>query len=101
MASTWPLLSAVRIVGNGIATRLTEFGSTPDFFSAARITTSPTPFSALTAIVFPASCAGVWIELDPLTRMSCQLSVAEVPSSSLAAMIVTGMPLVRAIIAGT
>jgi hypothetical protein len=41
------------------------------------------------------------IELEPFTTMFCQLSASEVPSTSLAAMIVRGMPVVRAIIAGT
>ena len=31
MASTCPFASAVRIVGNGTASSLTELGSTPDF----------------------------------------------------------------------
>ena len=101
IASTWPFASAVRIVGNGIASSLIEFGSTPLFSSAALITTSPRPLSALTAIVFPARSAGVRMELEPLTMMFCQLSPSEVPSVSLAATSVIGIPVVRAIIAGT
>ncbi len=92
IASTWPLVSAARIAGNGSARSLTAFGSTPRFFSAALIVTSPTPLSALTAIVLPTRSAGVRIELDPLTRMFCQLSASDVPSTSLAAMTVNGMP---------
>src|SRR4051794_32741037 len=64
-ASIWPLLSAVLIAGNGSARSLTESGFTPSFLSAALIITSPTPLSALTAIVFPARSAGDRIELDP------------------------------------
>ena len=73
IASTCPLFSAARIAGNGSARSLIELWSTPLFSSAARIITSPTPFRALTAIVLPARSAGVRIELDPLTRMFCQL----------------------------
>ena len=58
IASTWPLLSADRIAGNGSASSLTEFGSTPTFLSAALIITSPTPLSALTAIVLPGEVGG-------------------------------------------
>ena len=95
------MLRAERIAGNGSASSLIESGSTPTFFSAALIATSPTPLSAFTAIVLPARSAGVRIELEPLTRMFCQLSASEVPSTSLAAIAVTGIPCVRAIIAGT
>jgi hypothetical protein len=95
------LFRAVRIDGNGSASSLIEFGSTPTFFNAALITTSPTPFSALTAIVLPARSAGVRIDELLLTRMFCQLSDVEVPSTSLAATSVSGMPCVRAIIIGT
>ena len=89
------------MAGKGNASNLIEFGSTPDFSSAARIITSPTPFNALTAIVLPARSAGDWIELEPLTMMFCQLSSAFVPSTSLVVTAVIGMPDVRAIIAGT
>ena len=68
-----------RIGGNGSASRRTESGLTPRFWSAALIITSPTPLSALTATVLPARSAGVLIELLPLTRMFCQLSASEVP----------------------
>ena len=84
-ASTWPFASAVRIAGKGITTSLIEFGSTPSLSSAPLITTSPTPLSALTAIVLPARSCGVRIELDPLTMTFCQLSATIVPSTSLAA----------------
>ena len=100
-ASTWPLLRAERIAGNGSASRLTEFGSTPRFCRAARIITSPTPLSAFTATVLPLRSAGPRIELSPLTRMFCQLSSFDVPSTSLAATAVNGIPCVRAIIIGT
>ena len=50
-----------------------------DFSSAALIITSPTPLRALTAIVLPARSAGVWIELEPLTMMFCQLSATPCP----------------------
>ena len=101
IASTCPLFSADRIDGKGSATSLTEFGSTLIFFSAAFTTTSPTPFRALSAIVFPDRSAGVRIDELPRTRMFCQLSSAVVPSTSLAATSVKGMPPVRAIIIGT
>ena len=52
-ASTWPFASADRMAGKGTARSLIELASMPDFLSAARIITSPTPFSALTAIVLP------------------------------------------------
>ena len=100
-ASIWPLFSAVRMVGNGIASSLIEFGSTSSFFSAALIITSPTPLSAFTAIVFPARSLAVRIELDPLTMMFCQLSDSDVPSTSLAATALSLIPCVRAIMAGT
>ena len=89
------------MAGNGTGRSFTEFGSMPSFSSAARIITSPTPFNALTAIVLPARSAGVRIELEPLTRMFCQLSVSDVPSTSLVVIVVIGTPFVRAIIAGT
>ncbi len=84
-----------------MATSLGELGSTPTFFSAALIITSPTPFSAFTAIVFPARSLGVRIELLFLTMMFCQLSSGLVPSTSLAEIIWNLMPCVRPIIAGT
>ena len=87
--------------GNGSASRWIEFGSTPSFFSAALMITSPTPLSALTAIVLPARSAGVRMEELPFTRMSCQLSDAEVPSTSLAATSCRGMFCVAPIIIGT
>ena len=101
IASTWPLRNAVRMVGNGIASSLIEPGLTPDLRSAALIITSPTPLSALTAIVFPARSFALRIELSPLTRMFCQLSAAFVPSTSLVATALIGMPEVLAIIIGT
>ena len=94
-------MSAARIAGNGNARSLIELWSTPLFSSAARIITSPTPFRAFTAIVLPARSAGVRIELDPLTRMFCQLVAWFVLSTSLSATAEIGMPDVLAIIAGT
>ena len=85
IASTWPFASAARMAGNGSARSRTDSGSTPRFLSAALIITSPTPLSAFTAMVLPARSAGVRIELEPLTRMFCQLSLIDVPSTSLAA----------------
>ena len=101
IASTWPFCSADRIAGNGSASSRTEFGSTPPFCSAALIITSPTPLSALTAMVLPARSAGLRIELDPLTRMFCQLFGSLVPSTSLAETSVNGIPCVRAMNIGT
>ena len=89
------------MAGNGSASSLTDSGSTPTFFSAALIITSPTPLSAFTATVLPARSAGVRIELEPLTRMFCQLSASEVPSTSLAATAVRAIPCVRAMNIGT
>jgi hypothetical protein len=63
--------------------------------------TSPTPLRALTATVFPARSAGVRIELEPRTRMFCQLSFSDVPSTSLADTSVSGIPCVRAMNIGT
>jgi len=101
IASTCPFWSAARIAGNGSASRRTELGLTPDFLSAALIITSPTPLSAFTAMVLPARSPGLRIELEPLTRMFCQLSACDVPSTSLFATVWTWMPCVRAIIMGT
>jgi hypothetical protein len=64
----------------------------PSFSKAARIMISPTPLSAFTATVFPARSRGVRTELEPLTRMFCQLSAADVPSTSLDASSCSGMP---------
>ena len=89
------------MVGNGMATNFTSFGLTPRFCRAAFTTTSPTPLSAFSATVLPTRSDGVRIELEPLTRMFCQLSASDVPSTSLAAMIVIGIPCVRPIMAGT
>ncbi len=80
--------------------QLDEFGSTPELVNAALITTSPTPFSALTAMVLPARSCGVRIELDPLTMMFCQLSATLVPSTSLAAAVTMSIPDVFAMNAG-
>jgi hypothetical protein len=55
----------------------------------------------LTAIVFPARSASLRIEELPFTRMFCQLSASEVPSTSLAEISVSGMPVVRAMNIGT
>ena len=52
--------------GTAVRAGCTEFGLTPTFCSAALIITSPTPLSALTAIVLPGRSAGVRIELDAL-----------------------------------
>ena len=76
-------------------------GSMPLFSSAALIITSPTPLRALTAMVLPARSAGVRIELDPLTTMFCQFVAWFVLSTSLSVIAEIGIPLVRAIIAGT
>ena len=101
IASTWPEFSAARIAGKGIATNLTASWSTLNLLSAARITISQTPLSALPAIVFPSRSFGVLIELSPLTMTFCQLSSTDVASSSLAETVTTGIPCERAMIAGT
>ena len=101
VASTWPAFRAARIAGNGIATNLIEFWSTLNLLSAARITISQTPLSALPATVFPSRSFGVLIELDPLTMTFCQLSSIEVASLSLAETVTIGSPCDRAMIAGT
>ena len=101
IASTWPAFSAARIAGNGIATNLTFELSTPSLKSAARITISQTPLSAFPAIVLPSRSFGVLIGPSPLTRTFCQLSLIDVASLSLAETVTTGIPLERAMIAGT
>ena len=98
--STSPFARAAGMAGNGITVYLTWPESTPRLSSAPRTTISATPLRTFRATVFPARSAGVRIELEPRTTTFCQLSASDVPSVSLAATTVIGIPWVRPIIAG-
>jgi hypothetical protein len=101
IASTRFFDSAAGISGNGTSSSLTLLGSTPRLSSAALIATSPTPLSALTAIVLPARSAGVLIGLPFLLRISVHsLAAVSAPLSALATAF-TGRPCERADISGT
>ena len=101
ITSTRPLSSAAGISGNGISSSLIEVGSTPRLSSAALISTSPTPLSALTAIVLPARSAGFLIGLPFFESSSVHSSFAVSAPLSALATTFTGSPCERADISGT
>ena len=101
IASTRSAFSAAPISGKGTSSSLKLSGATPRFSRAALTTVSPTPLSALTAIVLPARSLGVRIWLSAATRICVHSFSAVIAPLSAFATSLIGSPFEAADAAGT